>query len=242
MPPVPQSQFCENLKHVIMRQTKKEILQGIEDKVQSSRIIGNNTLGIFYKDGTEAIRFHNTDILFVKDGIVTLNSGGWKTNTTKDRINGFLRHFDVPFYIQQRNHQWFIGEGVFYDGMQFRNDEQISPIMKDNADGRSKMLKRIRKYCALITKDNLPFPDSGDCWYCLMKTDKDKKTLGDAFGDTSHLVSHLEEGYVVGSLLVNAMREAGYRNEQISFHYQLKLVDTFKRVLKKYLIKRLIAQ
>ena len=225
-----------------MRQTKKEMLQGIEDKVQSSRIIGNNTLGIFYKDGTEAIRFHSTDVLSAKGGVVTLNSGGWKTTTTKDRINGFLRHFDVPLYIQQRNHQWFIGEGVFYDGMQFRNDEQISPIMKDNADGRSKMLKRIRKYCALITKDNLPFPDSGDCWYCLMKTDKDKKTLGDAFGDISHLISHLEEGYVVGSLLVNAMREAGYRNEQISFHYQLKLVDTFKRVLKKYLIKRLIAQ
>ena len=97
-----------------MRQTKKEMLQGIEDKVQSSRIIGNNTLGVFYKDGTEAIRFHNTDILFVKDGIVTLNSGGWKTATTKDRINGFLRHFDVPFYIQQRNHQWFIAQGIFY--------------------------------------------------------------------------------------------------------------------------------
>lgn len=225
-----------------MRQIKKEMLQGIEDKVQSIRIIGNNTLSIIYKDGTEAIRFHSTDVLSVKDGIVTLNSGGWKTNTTKDRINGFLRHFDVPFYIQQRNHQWFIGEGIFYDGIQFKNGQQISPVQTDNKLERDKMLKRISKYCALVTKDNLPFPDSGDCWYCLMKTDKDKKTLGDALGDTSHLISHLEKGYVVGSLLVNAMREAGYRDEQISFHYQLKLVDTFKHVLKKYLIKRLIAQ
>lgn len=225
-----------------MRQTKKEMLQGIEDKVQSSRIIGNNTLRIIYKDGTEAIRFHSTDILSEKDGVVTLNSGGWKTATTKDRINSFLRHFDVPFYIQQRNHQWFIAQGVFYDGMQFRNDEQISPVVKDDADERNKMLKRISKYCALITKDNLPFPDSGDCWYCLMTTKDSGKTLGDVSGDYSHLISHLEEGYVVGSLLVNAMREAGYRDKQIGVYYRLKMVDTFKRVLKKYLIKRLIAQ
>lgn len=223
-----------------MRQTKKEMLQGIEDKVQSSRIIGNNTLGIFYKDGTEAIRFHNTDILFVKDGVVTLNSGGWKTVTTKDRINQFLRHFDVPFYIQQRNHQWFIAQGIFYDGMQFKNGQQISPVQTDNKLERDKMLKRIKKYVDLITEDNLPFPDNGDCWYCLMTTKDSGKTLGDAFGDTSHLISHLEEGYVVGSLLVNAMREAGYRDEQISFHYHLKLVDTFKKVVKKYLVKRLV--
>ena len=104
------------------------------------------------------------------------------------------------------------------------------------------MLRKIKKYVDLITEDNLPIPNNGDCWYCLMTTDKDKKTLGDAFGDTSHLISHLEEGYVVGSLLVNAMREAGYRGEQISFHYQLKMVDAFKRALKKYLIKRLIAR
>ena len=225
-----------------MKQTKKEMLQGIEDKVQSSRIFGNNTLRIIYKDGTEAIRFHNTDILSVKDGVVTLNSGGWKTNTTKDRINQYLNHFDVPFYIQQRNHQWFIAQGIFYDGMQFKNGQQISPVQTDNKLERDKMLKRIKKYVDLITEDNLPIPNSGDCWYCLMTTKDSGKALGDAFGDTSHLISHLEEGYVVGSLLVNAMREAGYRDEQISFHYHLKLVDTFKRVLKKYLIKRLIAQ
>ena len=228
-----------------MRQTKKEMLQGIEDKVQSSRVFGNNTLRIIYKDGMEAIRFHNIDILSVKDGVVTLNSGGWKTNTTKDRINQYLNHFDVPFYIQQRNHQWFIAQGIFYDGMQFKNGQQISPVQTDNKlerDKRLKRIKRIKKYVDLITEDNLPIPNSGDCWYCLMKTDKDNKTLGDAIGDTSHLISHLEEGYVVGSLLVNAMREAGYRDEQISFHYHLKLVDTFKCVLKKYLIKRLVAQ
>lgn len=225
-----------------MRKTKKEMLQGIENDVKMSRLIGSNTLMIHYKDGRKAVRYHTTDIVTEMNDVITLNSGGWKTNTTKDRINQFLRHFDVPFYIQQKNHQWFIAEGVFYDGMQFRNDEQISPIQTDDKSERTKMLKKIKKYVDLITKDNLPIPNNGDCWYCLMKTNEDNKTLGDSFGDTSHLISHMEEGYVVGSLLVNAMREAGYRDEQIRFHYQLKMVDTFKRVLRKYLIKRLIAQ
>ena len=104
------------------------------------------------------------------------------------------------------------------------------------------MLRKIKKYVDLITEDNLPIPSNGDCWYCLMKEVKTGKPLGDCTSDKDHLISHMEEGYVVGSLLVNAMREAGYRDEQISFHYQLKMVDTFKCVLRKYLIKRLIAQ
>lgn len=224
-----------------MRKTKKEMLQGIENDVKTSEIINNNTLRIVYKDGRVAIRFHQTDIISEQDGLVTLNSGGYKTVTTKDRISEYLLWFGVPFYISQRNHQWYIGAGVFYDGMQFRGDEQIGEVKKDNLQERTKMLKKIKKYVDLITEDNLPTPSNGDCWYCLMKEVKTGKPIGDCTGDTSHLISHMEEGYVVGSLLVNAMREAGYRDEQISFHYQLKMVDTFKCVLRKYLIKRLIA-
>ena len=222
-----------------MKQTKKEMLQGIEEKVEKSKLIDNSTLLIDYKDGTKAIRFHNTDILSEKDGVLTLNSGGWRSRTTKDRINQYAKKLQGIPYIWQKNHQWYIGEGVFYDGMQFRNGGQISEIKEDNAKKRNDILKRISKYCALVTKDNLPIPDSGDCWYCLMKDDSGS-CLGDLSSNHGHLISHLEENYLHGSILVNAMREAGYEDRQISYHYQGKLHFTFQRALRKYLVKRLI--
>jgi hypothetical protein len=37
-----------------------------------------------------SIRLHRTNVVhYAKDGTVTLNSGGWRTVTTKDRINRF---------------------------------------------------------------------------------------------------------------------------------------------------------
>lgn len=46
--------------------------------------------------GPIAIRFHATRILtYSPEGWVTLNSGGWRTVTTKQRINEFLPRFNV---------------------------------------------------------------------------------------------------------------------------------------------------
>lgn len=223
-----------------MKQTKKEMLSGIENDVEMSRLIGSNTLMLHYKDGRKAVRYHTTDIVTEMNDVITLNSGGWKTVTTKDHINQYGKQLgDFP-YLFQSNHQWLLGTGIFYDGIQFKNGQQISPIQTDNKLERTKMLKKIKKYVDLITEDNLPTPNNGDCWYCLMTTDKDKKTLGDCFGDTSHLISHMEEGYVVGSLLVNAMRESGWDDMRISTHYGMKWTDSFKKAVKKYLIKRLV--
>jgi len=72
-----------------------------------------------------------------------------------------------------------------------------------------------------------------------MKTDEGK-TLGDSSGNNDHLLSHIEEGYLHGSILVNAMREAGYNDMQIGVHYHLRLHKNFRRSLQKYLTKRLV--
>jgi hypothetical protein len=59
--------------------------------------------------------------------------------------------------------------------------------------------------------------------------------------NSDHLFSHLEESYLHGSILVNAMKEYGYNDMQISLHYQMELFDTFKRSVRKYLQKCLIS-
>jgi hypothetical protein len=216
-----------------MKRTKSELLSNTKD-VKNSKFVDNNTLSIEYNNGTKAIRLHNTDVVTMKDNNFILNSGGWRTPTTKDRINKYS-----PASVWQTNGQWFVSGSLFYDGITINKEGKvISKVMQSDENKVNKMKKRIAKYCNFINKDNLPMPDNGDCWYCLMTTNG--QSLGDATNNHEHLLSHLKEGYLHGSILVNAMRESGYKDQQIVFHYQLKLADTFKRSLRRYLQKRLI--
>ena len=228
-----------------MRITKKESLQGIENII-SSKKIGNNTFEILFSNGDKAIRLHNTDIVtFKNSGDIILNTGGWKTSTTKNRIN---EHLKGAFLIQ-KNHNWYFVKSYndknkipYYDGITFdKNLNLISENKTVDLKKQNKLKRQIKKYCNLLDKkESIPMPNSGDCWYCSMQEVKTGIPLGDCTKDNSHLIEHLKEDYLHGSILVNAMKESGYQDFQIGLHYQMNWKDTFKMSLRKYLIKRLI--
>lgn len=78
---------------------------------------------IIYSNGAKAIEHHNTDIVtFLPDGDIVLNSGGWYSKTTKERINDAIGQFG---HIVQRDFKWYyIGRSAdesdkvdYYDGM-----------------------------------------------------------------------------------------------------------------------------
>lgn len=103
-----------------MRVTKKEMLESMLG-VKEAKQIKNNTLQVVYKNGNIAIRLHRTDIVTTKpNGNTILNSNGYRTNVTKDRLNEFSK-----FWIRQVNRKWYVhvtneSEGIlFYDGITF---------------------------------------------------------------------------------------------------------------------------
>lgn len=218
-----------------MKRTKKEILSDVKKEVKTSKFIDNNTVKIEYTDGTSAIRLHNTDVItFNKDKII-LNSGGWRTKTTKERIN---QYNGIGLNIWQSKGIWTISGFDFYDGITFNKEGKLIGKNKTvNIEKIDKLKKKISKFVNLITKDNLPLPNSGDCWLCAL-VDEDNKPMGNDNND--HLMQHIKENYMHGSLIVNAMRDAGYSDTQIGFHYQAKITDSIKRAVRKYLQKRLI--
>lgn len=67
--------------------------------------IANNTWAVRDTIGDAIyIRLHNTPILsFYPDGRVRYNTGGWRTVTTKSRMNEY-----GPARIHQHNFEWFI--------------------------------------------------------------------------------------------------------------------------------------
>ena len=63
-----------------------------------------------FHDGRTIVRLHSTDIVDVDttDNTITLNTGGWNTVTTKERLNAVLSAFNSPYRVYQRDFQWYV--------------------------------------------------------------------------------------------------------------------------------------
>jgi len=62
------------------------------------------------EDGIINVVYHNTVVISIdqKKLKITLNNGGWKTNTTKNRINQAAREYNLGFKIHQINYAWYV--------------------------------------------------------------------------------------------------------------------------------------
>jgi hypothetical protein len=81
---------------------------------KDTRKVGNNTYAEILPDGSVGIALHGTTVVRIHpDNSATLNTGGWYTITTKDRINQYS-----PVRVYQRKGQWYLESGLEYeDGM-----------------------------------------------------------------------------------------------------------------------------
>jgi len=218
----------------------------------NGRKIANNTYAERRGDAI-AIRLHSTDILtFNANGSVAVNTGGWKTVTTKARLNDYLPN-GFRIYQTKGIWYWYQYNGQFHTLGQFTDGDKISlngklEIQAKPSDESKalKFRKRVNKY-AQRCADALPLsePGNGDCLYCHFVTD-DGKALGDSFKDTSHLESHMNEGYVVPSLVFHAMKDKGWTTDKIpmaaAFGHADFMLDLAKREVKssvaRYIFKR----
>ena len=63
-----------------------------------------------FQFGRTIVRLYSTDIVDVdtRDNTITLNTGGWNTVTTKERMNAVLSAFNSPYRVYQRDFQWYV--------------------------------------------------------------------------------------------------------------------------------------
>ena len=72
---------------------------------RSQRKIDNNTTGYIEYDGSASVELHSTKVVVLyPNGLVKLQSGGWMTPTTKDRMNRYS-----PVRVTQRKGEWYVG-------------------------------------------------------------------------------------------------------------------------------------
>lgn len=238
-------------------------LQDLDDKIATkagkkipSRVLANNTRGVRNDDGSIGIVLHQTEVLrFLPGGEIRLDTGGWATSTTKDRLNTFLPN---PLHIVSVKGQWYVQDGydadapkvLFYDGIVVRpgsqdiavdlNEREVRRAEKI-AEGNLKMNHAIDGFLAKnLTPENLArvmTDTGGDCWACkgFLPTDDMR----------DHLFDHLREGYFMGSMVLNAIAHKGYRNPGFIYDSILRsaqrgdLSDS-KRLLRVYLRHHLL--
>lgn len=66
-------------------------------------MITSKHIKIRQKDGVTTCTFYNTDIVKLTDKEIILNTGGFHTVVTKNKMNKFAIDNDLPYYIAMHN-------------------------------------------------------------------------------------------------------------------------------------------
>ena len=90
--------------------------------------IGKHKTHVANRDGWTVVTYHNTDVVKIHNdcGQIVLDSGGWRTQTTKTRMNQVASEFNLEFHVHQQDWTWYVttpmGTTEFIDGVTFMND------------------------------------------------------------------------------------------------------------------------
>lgn len=225
------------------------------------RVVARNTWRYRTADGIEHVRLHGTDVVeFLPKGRIRLNSGGWKTVTTKDRINSFS-----PYQVYSNRGTWMVypprdsgWEPVaFFDGMILPDAFKAPKAKTERLVAREAKLKaRIKAVVAkaIVPGKPLPHPEMGDCFICMAEASQIAERVkmgGYDYSraprelDSSHIESHIREGYIHGTLILNAYRDSG--RSDFAFQYDSDMmargrsgaVAQPRRIVAAYLKRRM---
>jgi hypothetical protein len=106
-----------------IKMTHSEAVGLVHGKTKRSfRKIGNNTIGRILDDSSVGIMLYDTYVVKIHpDDSYTLNSGGFYSNTTKNRINDYS-----PIKVFQNKGDWFIWSPKDKSCFPFQNGMRVS--------------------------------------------------------------------------------------------------------------------
>lgn len=84
--------------------------------------IGSAATNVFSEGGFTKVLYHRTVLVKFQTARIILNSGGWRTATTKTRMNQTSNQYGLEFHVFQKDFDWFVtfrGETIpFVDHME----------------------------------------------------------------------------------------------------------------------------
>ena len=92
--------------------------------------LSNYRTAIFMCDGWQCVVYAETIIVRWNDDTILLNTGGWKSVTTKRKMNQASRQFNLGYAVYQKDYCWFLR--VFERDAWERWDELATEYLFDN--------------------------------------------------------------------------------------------------------------
>jgi hypothetical protein len=191
------------MTHYEPRKSKRDMIAALDATPTSCKLIDHNTIEYVDAAGDTHTKLHDTVILTVhKRGGFTVNTGGWNTITTRDRLNKFL----------PSGNQVYTEKGVIHlNGTPFRETITIGPrgaITPDWTPAKiDRDLKAIKKYVDLYRTQGLPpiEKSAGDPW---------------VFGEVDESVMRdwMESGYRFRRMIPLALAAAGMQEQGVAFY------------------------
>lgn len=227
---------------------------------EAGRPICNNTR-LMKRGESFAVRLHETDIITINpDNTFILKTGGWFTQTTKERLDCY-----APVRIFSDHGVWKVcarnqrpwGDGVrtelFQEGMMVTSRGKVTRNSGSTARNLKKISEQINHYvdgyCKHLVKEAqkhgaIPRPGRGDCMACAFSTPEATKygKFEDPMGH-DHYLMHFSQRYFVPSLLWNSVVERARNPEflwsMIESGAKRGDVDLARMTLRKFLRKRI---
>ena len=69
-------------------------------------------------NGRTSVQLHKTTILVFNEKTITLNTGGWYTTTTRNRMNQASNQFNLGYYANFAGGEF----SVMYNGQKYKSD------------------------------------------------------------------------------------------------------------------------
>lgn len=86
--------------------------------------LGKAATSIYPKGKGTGVRYHETEVVAINPKSVTLRTGGWRTVTTKARMNQASHQFGLGYTVFQKKHEWYVAAHgkikKFKEGMKVR--------------------------------------------------------------------------------------------------------------------------
>lgn len=183
----------------------EDVVEGLHGRERKK--YGNNTYLELGDDGNSVkLVYHNTIVAVFKPDMVILNSSGWHTSTTKERLNWAMHLAGInDSYISQVGGIWYLTKrdgkkAAFYEGMKIDYSGDVigeSEAGLAEIDNRKSTLKLIQEYVRGLGK----------------AIDEGGKLSTNEYSE--NLLRVVEAKYYSYSLLYNALGWVGHRYPSI---------------------------
>lgn len=91
---------------------------------------------IYTSNGRTQVFYHGTCVVEFDSMRITLRTGGWRSATTKTRMNQAANQFDLGYHVYQKDHDWYVSREntvLEFNGdtltMPRRHDELVQAVI-----------------------------------------------------------------------------------------------------------------